>query len=105
MARDTRNSLWLVFFVKVFVKMKKSVLICLFLFLISSVFAKGIYITPKIQLKNGIAKEYLFEDSYKMSQLDWQVENVILVGFELDFELKHLYLGCDFSYGLCNFDG
>ena len=92
--------------------MKKSVFIVLFIFLVSSVFAKGIYITPKIQLKNGIAKEYLFEDSYKMSQLDWQVENVILVGFELDFELKHLYLGCDFSYGLCdlsyglyNFDG
>lgn len=85
--------------------MKKIVFIGLFTFLVFSVFAKGIYIAPKIQLKNGIAKEYLFEGSYKMSQLDWQVENVILVGFELDFELKHLYLGCDFSYGLYNFDG
>ena len=54
--------------------MKKIVFFGLFTFLVFSVFAKGIYIAPKIQLKNGIAKEYLFEGSYKMSQLDWQVE-------------------------------
>lgn len=86
-------------------KMKKSVFIGLFIFLVSSVFAKEIYITPKIQLKNGIAKEYVYDGSHKLSQLDWKVENLTNFGVSSEFFLNKLFLAFEFSSGLYNFGG
>ena len=54
-----------------------SLVFCFISFSLFSVFAKGIYLSPKIELKNGTVKEYVFDGEHKLSQLDWQVENPV----------------------------
>lgn len=85
--------------------LKYSVLITLFFFFGSFAFSSTVYFSPKIGLKNGIVREYLFTGSHKLSQLDWNVQNQIDIGFETDFFVENLYFGFDFSVGLYNFSG
>ena len=82
-----------------------SLVFCFISFSLFSVFAKGIYLSPKIELKNGTVKEYVFDGEHKLSQLDWQVENQVSFGFDAEFNFDKIYLGFDFSYGFYNFDG
>lgn len=86
--------------------MKKKIFSLAFiLYFVGQIFSQEMYISPKIKLKNGIAKEYVFDGNHKLSQLDWQIDNLISIGFDLDVEFKNLCFGFDFSYGLYNFGG
>ncbi len=85
--------------------MKKTLISLLYLFVGFFLFSEGFYLSPNISLKNGTAKEYVFEGDYKLSQLDWQVENQVNFGLDIDFEFKKFFLGLGFSTGLYNFGG
>ena len=85
--------------------LKYSVLITLFFFFGSFAFSSTVYFSPKVGLKNGIVREYVFDNNHKLSQLDWNVQNQIDFGFETDFFVENLYFGFDFSVGLYNFSG
>lgn len=85
--------------------MKKTLISLLYLFVGFFLFSEGFYLSPNISLKNGTAKEYVFAGDYKVSQLDWQVENQVNFGLDVDFEFKKFFLGLGFSTGLYNFGG
>ena len=85
--------------------MKKTLISILYLFVGFFLFSEGFYLSPNISLKNGTAKEYVFEGDCKVSQLDWQVENQVNLGLDVDFEFKKFFLGLGFSTGLYNFGG
>ena len=85
--------------------MKRTLITFLYLFVGFFLFSEGFYLSPNISLKNGTAKEYVFEADFKLSQLDWQVENEVNLGLDVDFEFKKFFLGLGFSTGLYNFGG
>lgn len=68
-------------------------------------FSEEIYFSSNVGIKNGTAKEYVFNGSHKLSQLDWQVENLFKIGYKIDFYLKNTFLSTDYSLGLYNFGG
>ena len=53
-------------------------------------FSEEIYFSSNVGIKNGTAKEYVFNGSHKLSQLDWQVENLFKIGYKIDFYLKNI---------------
>ena len=85
--------------------MKKTLISLLYLFVGFFLFSEGFYLSPNISLKNGTAKEYVFTGDYKVSQLDWQVENQVNLGLDVDFVFKKFFFGLGFSTGLYNFGG
>jgi outer membrane protease len=85
--------------------MKKTLISLLYLFVGFFLFSEGFYLSPNISLKNGTAKEYVFAGDYKVSQLDWQVENQVDLGIDVDFEFKKYFFRLGFSTEVATFGG
>ena len=83
--------------------MKKILISLLYLFVGFFLFSEGFYLSPNISLKNGTAKEYVFGGDYKVSQLDWQVENQVNFGLDVDFEFKKFFFGARFFHWFVQF--
>ena len=87
-------------------KILKSFFITVFILVFENfTFSSSVFFSPRIEIENQKIKEYVFDGNHKLSQLDWNVENQINVGFESDFYIDRLFVGFDFSLGLYNFDG
>ena len=87
-------------------KILKSFFITVFILVFENfTFSSSVFFSPRIEIENQKIKEYVFDGNHKLSELDWNVENQINVGFESDFYIDRLFVGFDFSLGLYNFDG
>ena len=63
-------------------------------------------ITPRFELANGIINEYVYDenclnDDNKLSQLDWDLRAIPVLGINADFNLlRYLYIGFEASMGV-----
>lgn len=96
--------------------MKRFVFLIIFLTFSFSAFALddnplSFRITPRFELLNGSINEYVFDENClninnKVSQLDWDIKNIPVLGLKADFEVLHyIALSLDGSIGIPKVSG